>query len=538
MGEGEPRRRAGSSFRWRASSSWMDQPAVEYLIRTDREGVTIEPSEGNVEIDSAVETELTANCSEQSQYEAGLTVEVDGETLDVPWSVRCRAGDAHFVRLEIYQGPLAWRWDAATEEVFSPVNAIDGRTTTIAATIGHESPSVPSLAATIRETEGEILDDAPEVLVTETQAVGNGIWSTEYIYDITDHYNQGNRIEFLIDEDRALDETNEDNNVRWVRFGGEWTLPEFKIVFLPLRTNVGEPTEFRPEDFMDGIRDLMPIAGFDTRLGATLDISNQSVDSKVALTAVREHWNLNAMNGEFYYGVYVRDEEGGICGRADLPGNVAASSTDCGQGTPAHEIGHNLSLRHAPYDCLGEDNITNVDPDFPYSDGRFGANRGWVISENRFMQPTDGYDVMAYCRPRFVSDYHYNKAFDYRIESVSGLAMALEEVPETQSGPSIALMGKVDEWGMWSVTQCDRSEMPARSPPSNATYELTLQDGHQREIFRQPLMLSDISHSKEKSWAARVPLPQQTPAYLVILDDLDVPVLVERISLPGEQNNF
>ena len=44
MGEGEPRRRAGSSFRWRISSSWMDQPAVEYLIRTDREGVTTEPS--------------------------------------------------------------------------------------------------------------------------------------------------------------------------------------------------------------------------------------------------------------------------------------------------------------------------------------------------------------------------------------------------------------------------------------------------------------------------------------------------------------
>ena len=544
LGEGEPSQAAESSFRWKASSTWAEQPALDYSIAADREDVTITPSSGNVEMDVAEETKLTANCPDQARFDAEITVQVDGQELDVPWSVRCRAGDARFLSFEMFQGPMTWHSNVTTGESIFPVGRVAGRNTTLAVTIGHESPTVPSMAATIRETEGEILDDSPDPLLETTQATGNGLWETEYVYDITAHYENGNQMNFSIDRDRALDETNEENNRRRVTFGGSWRLPVFRIAFIPIRTQLGDP-DFEAEEFMDRIYDLMPIGRYEMRTGDTLDLSSRAVDHQVAIDAVRRHWNRRGRRGEFFYGVYVREAEAEYCGSGQTPGYVAVGGADCSLTTPPHEIGHNLSLGHAPSDCQAGEDIINVDPDYPYSDGGIGPNRGWVISENRFAEPEGVYDIMSYCNPRFVSDYQYDKALDYRIRIARqsgltpGLAIqsidpgqpmpVLAEATEPQSGPSIALTGKVDEWGAWVLMHVDRSEMPPRSPPASATHTLTLQDSRRREIHRESLLLSDISHSQEKAWAARIPFPQQTPAYLVIYDELDVPVLVERI---------
>ena len=551
LGEGEPSQAAESSFRWKASSTWAEQPALEYSIGADRDDVTITPGSGNVEMDVAEETELTASCPDQARFDAEITVEVDGQELNVPWSVRCRAGDARFVSFEIFQGPLTWRWEATTDERISPVDTIDGRNTMIVATIGHESPTVPSMTARNQNPEGEFLDELPELVHEETRAIGNGLWETEYAYDITAHYKSRNRTDFDIDLDRELDETNENNNGRYVTFGSSWRLPVFQIVFVPIRTRLGDP-DFEPDEFMDRIYDLMPIGRYEMRTGDTLDLSSRAFDTKVAIDALHRHWNRSGRSGEFFYGIFVREEDAEACGRAQRPGYVAVSATDCSPTTPAHEMGHNLSLLHTLWDCRDEGDIENVDPDYPYSEGGIGPNRGWVISENRFADPEGVYDVMAYCWPRFVSDYQYNKALDYRVRIARqsgltpGLAIqsidpgqptpALAEAPEPHSGPSIALTGKVDEWGAWVLMHIDRSEMPPRSPPASATHALTLQDSGRREIYRESLMLSDVSHSKEKSWAARIPFPEQTPARLVIYDELDVPVLVERIDAQSVYN--
>ena len=143
---------------------------------------------------------------------------------------------------------------------------------------------------------------------------------------------------------------------------------------------------------------------------------------------------------------------------------------------------------------------------------------------------------MAYCSPYFISDYHYEKALEYRIDeaiahraetAIASLlpGRAQAEEPEEPSGPSLAFGGTV-EWGTWTLDYVDHSLRPARTPPVDGKYFLTLQNASGREIYRERLRLAFITHSAKRSWAARVPVPSELIAKLVILDEQETPVLV------------
>ena len=78
-------------------------------------------------------------------------------------------------------------------------------------------------------------------------------------------------------------------------------------------------------------------------------------------------------------------------------------------GTVAHELGHNMSLGHAP--CGGPD---QVDPAFPYPNGSTGA-WGFDFRHGGQLMPPSSNDIMSYCRgQRWISDYHFTRALEYR----------------------------------------------------------------------------------------------------------------------------
>jgi hypothetical protein len=121
----------------------------------------------------------------------------------------------------------------------------------------------------------------------------------------------------------------------------------------------------------------------------------------------------------YYYGAVViphGSRYGGL-GYLGAPISVGAPRVE----TLAHELGHNMSLRHAP--C---GSVASSDPDFPYGGGstgvwgydfRGGSRFGWLVS------PKLHKDLMGYCTPRWVSDYHFKKALDFRLEEEgSGIA--------------------------------------------------------------------------------------------------------------------
>jgi len=120
-----------------------------------------------------------------------------------------------------------------------------------------------------------------------------------------------------------------------------------------------------------------------------------------------------------------RDEEatgywyGAALSRNGYVRGVARFNGWVGIGKPedaelAHEIGHNLDLRHAPCGGAG-----GVDPDFPYPTGKIGvwgydSRNGYVLSPRRIP------DVMGYCyrggQTSWLSDYYFEKVIDLREE--------------------------------------------------------------------------------------------------------------------------
>ena len=85
----------------------------------------------------------------------------------------------------------------------------------------------------------------------------------------------------------------------------------------------------------------------------------------------------------------------------------------------AHELGHNLSLPHAP--CGG---ARDPDPGYPYPDGSTGA-WGYDFRNGGRLMPPSTPDLMSYCGPPDgISDYNFTNALRYRLfdEGVSAAA--------------------------------------------------------------------------------------------------------------------
>ena len=74
----------------------------------------------------------------------------------------------------------------------------------------------------------------------------------------------------------------------------------------------------------------------------------------------------------------------------------------------AHEFGHNMHLDHAP--CGRAD---DPDPGYPHAGGRAGA-WGWDRRSGHLVFPAIP-DVMGYCLPQGVSDYHFANALRWRL---------------------------------------------------------------------------------------------------------------------------
>lgn len=126
------------------------------------------------------------------------------------------------------------------------------------------------------------------------------------------------------------------------------------------------------------------------------------------------HLLEGASSRTYYYG-FIPKRTSGLAGMGYRPGNAAVgfdlpNSPNAVRETMVHEVGHNLSLRHAPCgDPSGPDTA------YPYANATMGAgNRfiwGYDAVNQRFIDPTPTsvHDVMSYCAGNWFSDYNYRK---------------------------------------------------------------------------------------------------------------------------------
>ncbi|WP_420634363.1 Ig-like domain-containing protein [Candidatus Palauibacter sp.] len=151
----------------------------------------------------------------------------------------------------------------------------------------------------------------------------------------------------------------------------------------------------------------------------------------------------------------------GPAGIAGAPGWTSFSVLN--SSTMAHELGHNMSLSHAPGCGAG-----GPDPAFPTSDGAIGVWGYDLGDEVRLVAPRT-FDLMSYCSSRWISAYHFGNALRYRRFAAETGAANSMAVP----GGTLLLWGVVDDRGKPSLEPAFLLDSPPTLPASGSEYEIT-----------------------------------------------------------------
>ncbi len=170
---------------------------------------------------------------------------------------------------------------------------------------------------------------------------------------------------------------------------------------------------------MQMARTLLPIGDMEVRVHETfttdVDLTTGTGWSRY-LRQVELLWRREGSEG-YYYGV-VRLPSGSRYGGLGYVDGRSVSVGADRESTFAHELGHNMRLRHAP--C---GSAPGPDPSYPYDDGETGV-WGYDLRRNRLINPEQYRDLMGYCSPDWVSDYHFVRAYEHRVETETGSAAA------------------------------------------------------------------------------------------------------------------
>ncbi|MCY3778235.1 MAG: M66 family metalloprotease, partial [Candidatus Aminicenantes bacterium] len=180
-----------------------------------------------------------------------------------------------------------------------------------------------------------------------------------------------------------------------------------------------------------------------------------------------------------------------------LPGK---SSVSVPEGlTIAHELGHNLNLQHAP--CGDPD---DVDRSFPQPDGSIGA-WGYDLQVDELVPPTD-FDLMSYCGPQWISDYHFIKALRYRSRTAGRGRVEFSALVAT-SERSLLLWGGEDAGGVPFLEPAFVVDAPPSLPRATGDHEIVGQTAAGDELFSVAFEMREVADGYGRSsFAFTLPL--------------------------------
>lgn len=232
-------------------------------------------------------------------------------------------------------------------------------------------------------------------------------------------------------------------------------ISDYLLRLYPLReidVEVQEPWDIEREMLADG-------TGWTDTLDELASLRSQRgvgwADYAYALMAPSDSWSSYCLAGC----------QAGLSYRVDNP-NTSWRRASMGLGfsgiraaeTMAHELGHAHGQRHAP---CGDP--SNVDPDYPYSNGSLGD---WGWNGEFLVDPGGSFDIMGYCQPKWISDYTTNE-LQGRLAMIEGLLAGREE----REAPSTWRSALLRDDGSLQVG--DVVERVAGGEP----WELTWEDG-------------------------------------------------------------
>ena len=277
------------------------------------------------------------------------------------------------------------------------------------------------------------------------------------------------------------------------------TMPVFDLTVIPFiwsQTNdqsiveLVEAMAADPEghDMLEDTRTRLPIGDLVvTAHEPVMSGSNYAYDLSAQTGAIR------AMEGGtgHYMGMMWYPVTGPV-GLAGRPGRSSFSTPH--PAVMAHELGHNLSLQHAPCGRVG-----NPDPSFPYPDGSIGT-WGYGFRDGKLKRPAMT-DLMSYCfANQWISDYSFTNALRYRLfDKGPPAARAI-----AASSKSLLLWGGVGADSVLFLEPAFVVEAPAALPDSAGEYVITGRAADGSELFSLPFTMPETADGDGSSGFAFV----------------------------------
>ncbi|WP_419949432.1 M66 family metalloprotease [Candidatus Palauibacter sp.] len=236
---------------------------------------------------------------------------------------------------------------------------------------------------------------------------------------------------------------------------------------------------------------LLPIGAMTVRAHEAVMVSTNSQSALLGRTAA-----IRAAEGGtgHYMGTMTNSDGGGL---AYLGGFASFSSHDR-PDIVAHEFGHNMSLSHAPCSATGPD------PWYPGEGGLISA-WGYDFRDGGQLVPPDRPDIMGYCDPHWIGDYHFYNAMRHRLRTEP-----LESAPGAAAGGDVRtllLWGGESEEGVPYLEPAFVLDAPPSLPRRGGDYRIRGRNAAGEELFALRFDMWRIDHGNgSRGFAFAVPV--------------------------------
>ena len=249
---------------------------------------------------------------------------------------------------------------------------------------------------------------------------------------------------------------------------------------LDLVQDMAEDPEGHEE--LSDTRALLPIGELQVSAHEPVMISTND-----AFRLFNETQAIRAMEaGSGYYMGMMLGRTENARGLASVPGRVSFSKPE--KRIIAHELGHNLSLAHAP--CGG---ASGTDRSFPMPNGSIGS-WGYDVDHGKLVRPGTP-DMMSYCEPNWISDYYFTNTVRFRLaEEERSRAVA-----PGSADRAILLWGGTNAESEPFLEPAFAVDAPASLPQPGSDFAMTGRDAGGRELFSLRFDMPEVPDGEGRS---------------------------------------